>query len=144
MDELNPQNPAQPIAEVPLATTPAPEAQTKPAEAQAPVATTPAPTTPVTPVATAEEPQNAFLQMIMENKKIVIIGVIAVIAVIIGLSVLIGAKSSNEYQGLIKLIDEETQELKEPSIPLPDTTATVSEEVVPATSEELTPAKVAR
>jgi|GEM_PF-5741361 len=74
------------------------------------VAATQAPTTP-----SSEQPKNAFVQMLMENKKFVIIGVIAVVAVVIGLSVLIGAKSSSEYQGLIKRIDSQTQELNKAS-----------------------------
>lgn len=82
------------------------------AEVEPTPAVTPEPA--VTPVVAAPA-QNGFVQMLMENKKFVAIGVTAVVAVIIGLSVLIGAKSSDEYQGLIKRIDSQTQELNKAS-----------------------------
>jgi len=95
MDELTPQK----GTDMPLVAT-----ETKAPEIK------PEPTT-----ISSEQPKNAFVQMLTENKKIVIIGVIAVAAVVIGLSVLIGAKSSSEYQGLIKRIDTQTQELNKAS-----------------------------
>lgn len=126
------QNPIQPLVDEPLVATetPAPATTTTTTE-QAPVtpaAVEPQTTTPMqsasstspTPItetqATAEPAtQNSFIQMIMENKKIVIIGIVAVVAIVIGLSVFIGAKSSNEYQGLIQRIDTETKDLNKSS-----------------------------
>ncbi|MFA6305557.1 MAG: hypothetical protein WC651_02395 [Candidatus Gracilibacteria bacterium] len=171
MDELTQQTPTQPLADAPLATaTPATTTETPvtptmtpeptqvtatvdpaatPAQNTTPTQATPA-VDPATPAATStstQAPQNAILQMLIENKKLVIIGLIAVAAVIIGLSVLIGTKSSGEYQGLIKKIETQTKELNETNILAPESAASKSEEIIPASTEETeekTPAGVPR
>lgn len=97
--------------------------------------------------------KTGFLQILVENKKLLIIVLVSIVAVVIGVSVFIGAKSSNEYQGLIKRLDTETQELNKASqtnVVSPeqntskDSTASQSDEIIPASSEDSTPAKVAR
>ena len=88
--------------------------------------------------------QTGFLQILVENKKLVIIALVAVVAIVIGISVFIGAKSSNEYQGLIKRLDTETQELNKASQTNVSAPSPQSDEIVPASGEDSTPAKVAR
>lgn len=167
------QNPIQPLVDAPLTETPVPAVTPEPTITQATpqatpvtpavepqVAATPESTTVATQAPTtssSEQPQNAFVQMLMENKKVVAIGVVAVVAVVIGLSVLIGAKSSSEYQGLIKRIDSQTQELNKASqtnISSPSATdvdpSTIDNSIpfemegTPAASEEPSTAKIAR
>lgn len=163
MDDLTQQNnpttpptnpqPADPNVIQPLVSPTHVEAEPPtPAPVETPVELTPtestfAPTVPTEPTpqlsVTSEQPKNGILQMLMENKKIVIIGVVALVAIIIGISIFIGAKSSDEYQGLIKRIETETQDLNkagQTNISAP----AVIENSIPFEMEGLPEAKVQR
>lgn len=53
-------------------------------------------------------------QLLAGSKGVIIAVIIGIIAVVIGVSALIGFKSSNQYQGYLKKIEQQTENLTKP------------------------------
>lgn len=56
-------------------------------------------------------PSSQSPQLLSGSKGVVIAVIIGLIAIVIGVSALIGFKSSNQYQGYLKKVEQQTQEL---------------------------------
>lgn len=53
-------------------------------------------------------------QLLAGSKGVIIAIIIGIIAIVIGVSALIGFKSSNQYQGYLKKVEQQTQDLTVP------------------------------
>ncbi len=85
----------------------------------------------LSPIPKQENPGNKKSQLLAGSKGVIIAVIFGLIAIAIGFSAVIGFKSANQYQGFIKKIEQQTEELKneknsdesatEESNPLPTT-----------------------
>jgi len=106
-----------PAPDVPPTT---PEATTTPEvippaipEAQAPKTDAlPGATTPEATAPSAPDQASAVLKTIRNNKGIIIAAITVLVAAIVGITAMMGSSSSEQYQGMIQKIEQQTQDLQ--------------------------------
>jgi hypothetical protein len=109
-------------------------------QANTPVAPTPEQSQvpqPPSQVLSQEKPASSgALSLLFANKGIIIAAILVIVVAIIGISALLNINSTDQYQGFIQKMEQQTEDLKQTETPISETLpeSDLLEEAIPAST----------